>query len=117
MAAALALLFLGGGISDALGARPCPHHEGLPAPASAGHETHPDPAAPDHPDAPGESHGACTCAGSCHAGTAPSFAVPAAAGAVPVADPPALSSPAPPAPTRSALAPFSLPWGNAPPAL
>lgn len=110
LAVTLALAFLMGGVGDALGSHRCPHHDGVDA--AAGHQaTGHD----DHEAAAGD-HGACTCVGRCHAGAAPSIAAPAAVQAAPVAEVRPLSLPEPP-PARTAILPFSLPWGNAPPTL
>lgn len=123
-AAALALWFLGGGVGDAVGAHHCPHHDGVPPATRTDGPGHPEQAAPhagpgahDHGGAPDGSHGPCTCVGRCQAGAAPSFGLPAAAEGAPPAAVPELSEAAPDAPSRPAILPYALPWGNAPPAL
>ena len=110
LAVTLALAFLMGGVGDALGSHGCPHHDGVDA--AAGHQAT---GHADHGTAAGD-HGPCTCVGRCHAGAAPSIAAPAAVQAAPVAEVRPLTLPEPP-PARTAILPFSLPWGNAPPTL
>ena len=120
-AAALALWFLAGGVGDAVGAHHCPHHDGVPPASRTDHPGHDGqavhPGAHDQGDAPADAHGPCTCVGRCHAGAAPAFAPPAVLRIAPVAAMPELSVAAPAAPSRPAIVPYALPWGNAPPAL
>jgi hypothetical protein len=112
-AATLAVAFLLGGVGDALGAHHCPHHDGTPA----GERTA-DPAAHAHdPGAESDSHGPCTCVGQCQASASPSLPALVLDRDVPVPAAPPLSVHAPQPPVRLAIAPFSLPWGNAPPSL
>lgn len=115
--AAVAVAFLFALTGDALATHPCPHHFGAAAAAAVSHGSgHAGAHAAD--PAPGdEPHGPCTCMGRCHAGAAPPLVGPLLLGSVPV--PAALPSPdaAPESADRPAIAPFSLPWANAPPTL
>jgi hypothetical protein len=123
-----AVFFLFSWTGEALGQHACPHHSQVPGAAAhaaaehghAGHGRHAAEAAGhDHgwPAAPAAEHGACTCQGTC-----PS----AAADAPPVAGDASLR--VAPASVREArpddraavparLAPFFLPYGQAPPVL
>jgi hypothetical protein len=115
-------------LGTALGAHPCPHHDGAAAAGAAGDSRGPGDAGslPGHGagsshehDASGDSqaHGPCTCMGECQAGAAPSTPAPGVGADLP--KPPATPHVFRPAPTvpRAAIVPFSLPWGNAPPTL
>ena len=126
----VALLLVLTPLSTAFGAHPCPHHDGVAAAGGV------DGSVPEHDPAPGfghehdasagtatdaspdsEGHGTCTCMGQCQASAAPSMPAPAVGSDMPL--PPAAPHaflPARPLP-RTAIVPFSLPWGNAPPTL
>jgi hypothetical protein len=117
-------------LGTALGAHPCPHHDGAAAAggtAGTAPEHHPVPASDHEHDAntraatdagPGsEAHGACTCMGQCQTSAAPSMPAPALGSDLPAPPAaPAFFRPARP-PLRATIVPFSLPWGNAPPTL
>lgn len=112
----VALLLVLTSLGTALGAHPCPHHDGGAAAGSvpghgagSGHEHEAGPAS--------EAHDPCTCVGQCQASAAPSLPAPVVGADLPA--PPATSHafrPARPLP-RASIVPFSLPWGNAPPTL
>ena len=116
----VALLLVLTTLGTALGAHPCPHHDGAAASGGAagsvpghspgsGHEHDANPAS--------EAHGPCTCVGQCQASAAPSMPAPVLGTDLPA--PPASPHaflPARPL-LRATIVPFSLPWGNAPPTL
>ena len=116
----VALLLVLTPLGTALGAHPCPHHDGAAAARGAADSV------PEHGSGSGHEHGArpgseaqapCTCVGQCQAGAAPSMPAPVVGTDLPA--PPASSQaffPARPLP-RATMVPFSLPWGNAPPTL
>lgn len=116
----VAMLLVLTSLGTALGAHPCPHHDGAAAAAA-------DPAPPpghhpgaghEHDAAPAsESHGPCTCVGLCQAGAAPPM--PASIDGTDLPAPTATAHgfrPFRPL-SRASIVPFSLPWGNAPPTL
>jgi hypothetical protein len=119
-ASLVALLLVLTTLGTALGAHPCPHHDGAAAAGQAGGTIpgHGPAAGSSHEHAgdPGsEAHGSCTCVGECQAGSAPSMPAPAVAADLPA--PPAAGHPSRflrPLP-RVSIVPFLLPWGNAPP--
>ena len=126
----IALLLVLSSLGTALGAHPCPHHDGAPAAGEAPGSV------PEHGPAPGsrhdhdagsgsatdaspgsEAHGACTCMGQCQASAAPSMPAPAVGSDLP-APPVAPQAFLHARPLlRASIVPFSLPWGNAPPTL
>ncbi|HJR53198.1 MAG TPA: hypothetical protein VJ982_05735 [Gemmatimonadota bacterium] len=115
----VALLLVMTSLGTALGAHPCPRHDGVAgaagpeaahgADARSGHEHDADPGS--------ETHGPCTCVGHCQAAAAPSMPAAAIGTALPTppASPHAFRAVRPLA--RASIVPFSLPWGNAPPTL
>lgn len=115
----VALLLVLTSLGTALGAHPCPHHDGAAAAGDAGSlPGHGQDSGHEHGADPGsEAHGPCTCMGQCQAGAAPSMPAPAVTTDLPA--PPASAQvvrPVRPLP-RASIVPFSLPWGNAPPTL
>ena len=117
----VALLLVVTSLGTALGAHPCPHHDGAAAAGDAGSVPAHGPDAGsghEHDADPGsEAHGPCTCMGQCQAGAAPSMPAPGVTTDLPA--PPASAHafrPVRPLP-RVSIVPFSLPWGNAPPTL
>ncbi len=118
----VAMLLVLTSMGTALGAHPCPHHDGAVAAggtADAGSTAgHGSGSSHEHDAGPGsEAHGPCTCVGQCQAGAAPSLPAPAVGTDLPA--PPAsvhALRPVRPLP-RVSIVPFSLPWGNAPPTI
>jgi hypothetical protein len=114
----VALLLVLTSLGTALGAHRCPHHDGAMAETgSPGHA--PDAASGHEHDAgPGsEAHGPCTCMGQCQAAVA--LSMPASTVGTDLLAPPASALAFRPVRSdlRTAIVPFSLPWGNAPPTL
>jgi hypothetical protein len=107
-------------LGTALGAHPCPHHDGAAAGGRAAGTVpvHGSGSGHGHDASPAsETHGPCTCVGQCQASAAPSMAAPVVGTDLPA--PPASPHaflPARPL-LRATIVPFSLPWGNAPPTL
>jgi hypothetical protein len=115
----VACLLVLSSVGTALGAHPCPHHDGAGGSGDAGSVPgHGAESSHEHDASPGtEAHGPCTCMGQCQAGAAPSVPAPAVEADLPT--PPAAPHAFLLAPTvpRASIVPFSLPWGNAPPTL
>lgn len=108
-AALLALLFLGGLVTEAYGLHRCPHHHGsAPTPTATASLGASD-------SGPGGGPGPCTCVGSCHGGAAtpiPGMGTEATVPAAPVVS--GASAPAP-HPHPRYRSPYLLPFPNGPP--